>query len=499
MKIPISVETLLSGISVESTRIEYKRDWNPEPILHTICAFANDIENLGGGYIILGIEERNGIPSPDSPGIKKEDIDTIQKNLLNICNLITPRYIPVAEPAEFNGKTILIIWIYGGYQRPYKCPISLSKENNKGQSAYYIRKLSSTIQANPTETKELFALSETIPFDDRMNQSAEITDLRRGLISNFLQTVNSDLYEDSFTLPLSTLGNNLRIIGGPAECIKPLNVGLMFFHERPDTFFRYARIEIVDKPDETGEGMTEKCFTGPLDNQLRDALAFIRNYVIREKIVKHTDKAEADRYVNYPYAAIEEALTNAVYHKSYQIPEPITVTITPECIEIISIPGPDITISDENIAQRKLVSKRYRNRRIGEFLKELRLAEGRNTGIPTILRSLEQNGSGLPIFETDNARSYFRVVLPVHPVFSKQKQKTHDAEKGDVRKRKQRVSRKQLRDDILSALSENDLSLAELGKRLGYSYPYSGILPDVVNELIEEKSISRKEKKLTKN
>lgn len=33
--------------------------------------------------------------------------------------------------------------------------------------------------------------------------------------------------------------------------------------------------------------------------------------------------AEANRFFNYPYAAIEEALSNAVYHKAYDIREPI--------------------------------------------------------------------------------------------------------------------------------------------------------------------------------
>lgn len=33
---------------------------NSKPILHTICAFTNDIDNWGGGYILIGIEEENG-------------------------------------------------------------------------------------------------------------------------------------------------------------------------------------------------------------------------------------------------------------------------------------------------------------------------------------------------------------------------------------------------------------------------------------------------------
>ena len=163
--------------------------------------------------------------------------------------------------------------------------------------------------------------------------------------------------------------------------------------------------------------MTEQIFTGPLDKQLRDALSYIKNYIIKERIFKVDGQAEADRFFNYPYAAVEEVLSNAVYHKSYQIGEPITVTITPEKMEVTSVPGPDRMITDEDLKNRKLVSKRYRNRRIGDFLKELHMVEGRNTGIPTILKAMSANGSPLPVFETDEERSYMTVVLPIHEKF----------------------------------------------------------------------------------
>ncbi len=136
------------------------------------------------------------------------------------------------------------------------------------------------------------------------------------------------------------------------------------FNERPDDFFPYARIEVVDKPDPTGIGMTEKVFTGPLDRQLQDALSYIKNYILKEKVTKILGQAEAERIYNYPYAAVEEVLSNAIYHKSYQIGEPITVTVTPEKMEITSLPGPDRTISDEDIQNRRMISRRYRNRRI---------------------------------------------------------------------------------------------------------------------------------------
>ena len=54
MAIPINIEELINQRVVESTRIEFKSDWNPNPIIHSICAFANDIDNVGGGYIVVG-------------------------------------------------------------------------------------------------------------------------------------------------------------------------------------------------------------------------------------------------------------------------------------------------------------------------------------------------------------------------------------------------------------------------------------------------------------
>lgn len=60
------------------------------------------------------------------------------------------------------------------------------------------------------------------------------------------------------------------------------------------------------------------------------------------------------------------------------------------------------------------VSKRYRNRRLGEYLKELDLTEGRSTGIPTIQNVLENNGSPRATVVTDDERTFFRITIPCH-------------------------------------------------------------------------------------
>ena len=98
----------------------------------------------------------------------------------------------------------------------------------------------------------------------------------------------------------------------------------------------------------------------------------------------------------------------AIYHRDYQVYELVEITIEPHRISILSFSGPDRSISMQSIKEaRSLRSRRYRNRRLGDFLNGLNLSEGWATGIPTIQNELEKNGSPKASIETDEDRSYF--------------------------------------------------------------------------------------------
>ena len=142
--------------------------------------------------------------------------------------------------------------------------------------------------------------------------------------------------------------------------------------------------------------LIEKEFHSPLHEQVRDALRYIDSNVIQEKVIKHPDRPEATRFFNYPLSAIEEAVVNAIYHRSYEQREPVEVRINPDGIDVVSYPGPDASIRNDVLNGDKIMARRYRIRRIGEFLKELELTEGRCTGIPKIRAGMERNGSPPP-------------------------------------------------------------------------------------------------------
>ena len=139
---------------------------------------------------------------------------------------------------------------------------------------------------------------------------------------------------------------------------------------------------------------------------------------IKQRITKPSDTEKSIKVFNYPYQAIEEAVVNALYHLDYMEREPLEITNEPTHIDILSYAGPDRSISAEAIkAARKLKARRYKNRRLGDFLKELGLTEGRATGIPTIQKHLRLNGNRPAIIETDNDRTYFLITIPCHEKF----------------------------------------------------------------------------------
>ena len=172
--------------------------------------------------------------------------------------------------------------------------------------------------------------------------------------------IDSDLYGMADHMDFTELCRSMHLISELPEYIKPRNVALMFFNSEPDKYFPYAQIDVVQFPEgEGGDQIIEQTLKGPLHEQLRAALCYIRNVIITEKVVKYPDRAEADRFFNYPYAAIEEALANAVYHKAYDEREPIEVRVNHDMIEIISHPGPDRSVTLQGLKEFNVYSRRY--------------------------------------------------------------------------------------------------------------------------------------------
>lgn len=243
-KLPLNLNDLLHQRKVEGERIEFKAGWNPDAILRTLCAFANDFENLGGGYVVIGQDcDEAGVAVFPPVGLPENQIDKIQKELLSFCNLIQPPFFPTLSIEEVEGKHLMILWAPGGQNRPYKVPKSVTAK--KKEYRYYIRRYASTIEAKGEDERELISLTAKVPFDDRFNQAAGIDDLSQRLMVEFLREVGSELSVEAVNLSVENLGRQMNVVGGPVEAALPKNVGLLFFNNRPRQFFPVTQIDVV--------------------------------------------------------------------------------------------------------------------------------------------------------------------------------------------------------------------------------------------------------------
>ena len=190
------------------------------------------------------------------------------------------------------------------------------------------------------------------------------------------------------------------------------------FSESPEKFFPYTQVDIVVFPEgkmKNPHNFTEKTFKGSVPQMIKQTLDYLSTNIVYEVVQKVSGKQEANRFWNYPYDALEEAVVNSLYHRAYDQHEPVEITVEPSGISILNCPGPDRSIPMSDIEKGDLLkSRRYRNRYLGDFLKELDLTEGRSTGVPTIQEKLAANGSPRATFETTDDRLTFLIHIPVH-------------------------------------------------------------------------------------
>ncbi|MBR4722639.1 MAG: putative DNA binding domain-containing protein [Muribaculaceae bacterium] len=418
MALPINITDLLNKQKIESNRIEFKKGWNPESVYHSICAFANDFDEIGGGYILVGVDADNetGMAIRPVEGVSIEKIDGILQDMVGYNNKFAPYYLPRTSVEEIDGKQVLVIWCPAGINRPYSIPENVTAKHSK--EYFYIRSGTSSIIAKGDVLDELRELAVRVPFDERGNPDIKMEDISIVLLRDYLVKVGSKLENELYKRPLPEILEQMDLFVGPSERRMLRNVAAMMFCEHPEKIFKYTQVDIVICPKgrvNDPDNFSETTIYGRVPQLVNGALTHLKNTVIREFVSKQKNVPESLRFFNYPIQALEEAIVNSLYHRDYQQHEPVEISVEPNGIHILSFPGPDRSISAVAIeAGEMLHSRRYRNRRLGDFLKELDLTEGRSTGIPTIQNELKKNGSHRATIETNEERSFINVYIPIH-------------------------------------------------------------------------------------
>ena len=326
---------------------------------------------------------------------------------------------------------------------------------------YYIRYASNSVHANPEQERELINMTNYVPLDARPNFDATEDDISVALLIDHLNETKSKLAKQVTERGVMAVLNDMQLLVGPPEQQYISNAALMMFCEHLDKFFPYTQVEIVRFPDGSIKNPNNfkefPVIKGSVPMMIKRTMQTLQDLVIEEMVTKVNYQMEAIRRFNYPQA-LEEVVVNAFYHRDYLSYQSIMIEIEPELIRIISFPGIDRSIPQRVIEEGERFSSRYyRNKRLGEFLKELDLSEGKSTGIPTIQEELRNNGSPKARFFTDDDRRAVTVEIPIHPDFLNRDEPQNEPQN--------KISEK-----IIELVKENNLiSRKEMAEKLGCS------------------------------
>ena len=123
-------------------------------------------------------------------GLAANQLDKIQRELLAHCQLIQPPYFPVLTLEVVDSRNLIVLWAPGGQTRPYKVPAQVTARHKTWR--YYTRRCS-TVEATGETEQGLLSLTAKVPWDDRFNQAALVSDLSQPLMQGYLREMGSAL------------------------------------------------------------------------------------------------------------------------------------------------------------------------------------------------------------------------------------------------------------------------------------------------------------------
>ena len=419
----MNYRTDLTALSIrESEKVEWKENGDDKDIVKsivkTISAFANDIANVGGGYVVCGakeIKDEFGFPKVEYTGLTANKLKEIEGKVREHCTRrISPSIAPIVEIIDnpIDNETKILIFIVTSTSKAHTY-------RDDETVKYYVRVGRETIEArNGILSQLLTSKQEVEPFDKRANPKVDETDIDVLLFRDCMNEMK--LIQP--TKPLESYFSDREQIAEfvPPLCVKkPLdgglclrNFALFMFGKKsaislnfPDAYTSLSIYNGTDRSEPTAE---RHLLTGSITEQTKKAIELLNTqaYTAFDKI------SEKPNQVKYPIRALQEAVINAIVHRDYEIAEPIRITVFSDRIEIMSPGSLHWGVDKEKFLSGKATAK-WRNQSFAYLFNKLQLAQSEGQGIPTIIRTMKEEGCPAPIFEigTDSVTC----ILPAHP------------------------------------------------------------------------------------
>lgn len=383
------LEVLLHDL--ESDRVERKESFDgdaPEKLRQAICAFANDLPNYSApGIVFLGVRD-NGDPA----GLRITDELLLKLAGVRSEGSILPLPSMTVEKRALAGSEVVVITVLPSDAPPVRY---------KGRT--YIRTGPRRDIASAQDERILNEKRRhrDLPFDLQPISFATVSDINRtvfeteylpGAFPPDVLDANHRSYQERLSacrMIVSTDSATPTVLGGLVLGNRPRDL-------IPSAYIQFLRIDGV----ELDAPIIDEAI---VDGRLGEVLSRIDDK-ITANISTHVDlrsHATERRRWDYPLAALQQLIRNAVMHRSYESTHaPIRFTWFRDRIEIVNPGGPFGMVTRENFGRAGITD--YRNPNLAEAMKVLGYVQRFGVGIATARRLLAENGNPPPEFEPQN-------------------------------------------------------------------------------------------------
>lgn len=389
----MTIEEILTG---ESQNMEFKlsRPQDGKKYTKSVVAFANG----EGGRIIFGIEDKTleivGIPDD----ILFSEMDAITNTISDSCE---PMIIPDISLQEINGKTLIIVEIAPGMQRPYYLK-SMGIQNGT-----FLRVAGTTRQVESYTLKELLLDGSGRSFDGILveNQTISEEEVRQLCddMTEYARRRCKTAEEKEKVRPLTK--NQLisweLLAERDGHLVPSYGFNLLAGRHIPSVM---SGIQCaVFKGKNRTVFVDRRQYDGPLYNQIDEAYDFVLRMI---RLGAKIDGIVRTDIYEFPTGTIREMICNAVCHRSYFQPSYVQVALYDDRLEVTS---PGMLSREMTIEKMKEGYSKIRNRGIAHAFAYMKIIEGWGSGIPRMLEECVQYGLREP--ELIDAEGDFRINL----------------------------------------------------------------------------------------
>lgn len=249
--------------SGESKNIEYKITLpdKSEKYMKTVIAFAN----TQGGKLIIGIDDK----THEVLGVDNETLFETMDRIANaVSDSCIPQIIPEIEPLTIEGKTVIIVTVEAGKNRPYYLK-SKGKENGT-----YIRVAGTSRQAFPEKIKELEMEGARISWDELTCVGYPVSEDSVNRLCNDIENFRKKAGMPEHYVALEQL-INWKILKKKDDQLIATNA----FALLTSNYFEFSKTQCaVFKGTDRAVFLDKREFNGPIYNQIEESCIQVAVY-----------------------------------------------------------------------------------------------------------------------------------------------------------------------------------------------------------------------------